>query len=295
MENFDDIFAPKGEEKPEQQSSQEGKLSWAEKRKQERQAMFDMVDASTERLKVSGEAFQDYLDVQSRFDRYSMRNAILIAHQNKDAVKLATFEDWKADGISIQKGAKSITIMVPSTYRKAGGEQGNGFNAGKVFDISQTTAVAAETKITHDPRRLLEALVRNAPCPIEIRNNPQAEYAARFDPQSRKIYVKQGLDADTLFRCITQEIAVAEYAKGHRKRSECDFDASCIAYILCKRFGVPTDSFNFDKLPERLSRTENKAVHAELAGIRETANRLSEGMQQILTPRQRSDRNRDAR
>ena len=89
---------------------------------------------------------------------------------------------------------KSITIMVPSTYRKAGGEQRNGFNAGKVFDISQTTAISAESKITYDPRRLLEALVRNAPCPIEIRNNPQAEYAARFDPQSRKIYVKQGLD-----------------------------------------------------------------------------------------------------
>ena len=295
MENFDDIFAPKGEGKPEQQPAQEGKLSWAEKRKQERQAMFDMVDAATARLKVSGEAFQDYLDVQSRFDRYSMRNAILIAYQNKDAVKLATFEDWKADGISIQKGAKSITIMVPSTYRKAGGEQRNGFNAGKVFDISQTTAISAESKITYDPRRLLEALVRNAPCPIEIRNNPQAEYAARFDPQSRKIYVKQGLDADTLFRCITQEIAVAEYAKGHRKRSECDFDASCIAYILCKRFGVPTDSFSFDKLPERLSRTENKAVHAELEGIRENSNRLSDGLQQLLAPRQRGDKNRDAR
>ena len=46
MENFDDIFAPKGEEKPEQQPAQEGKLSWVEKRKQERQAMFDMVDAA---------------------------------------------------------------------------------------------------------------------------------------------------------------------------------------------------------------------------------------------------------
>ena len=77
MENFDDIFAPKGEEKPEQQPGQEGKLSWAEKRKQERQAMFDMVDAATARLKVSGEAFQDYLDVQSRFDRYSILHIFL--------------------------------------------------------------------------------------------------------------------------------------------------------------------------------------------------------------------------
>ena len=247
-------------------------------------------------LKVSGEAFQDYQDVQSRFDRYSMRNAILIAYQNKDAVKLATFEDWKADGISIQKGAKSITIMVPSTYRKAGGEQGNGFNAGKVFDISQTTAVAAEIKITHDPRRLLEALVRNAPCPIEIRNNPQAEYAARFDPQSRKIYVKQGLDADTLFRCITQEVAVAEYAKGHRKRSECDFDASCIAYILCKRFGVPTEDFSFEQVSESLKGLEPKAIQNRLKRIRDTAGTMTDKLRQVLEPdRKHPDRAGGAR
>lgn len=295
MENFDDIFTPRAGTEPAQQPGQDSKQSWGEKRKQERQAVFDMVDAATERLKVSGEAFQDYLDVQSRFDRYSMKNAILIAYQNKDAVKLATFEDWKADGISIRKGARSISIMVPTTYRRKNGEQGNGFAVGRVFDISQTTAVSAESRIAHDPRRLLEVLVRNAPCTIEIRNDTQAEYAARFDPQSRKIYVKQGLDADTLFRCITQEIAVAEYAKVHRKRSECDFDASCIAYMLCKRFGVPTDSYSFKKLPERLSRTENKAVHVELDGIREIANRLSEGMQQMLVPRQRSDKSRDAR
>ena len=295
MSNYDDIFNAKPRQEETKSFSSFNKDEWAAAKKQEREQAYALIDETAEAMTTDGDVLRSYLDVQSRFDRYSMRNAILIAYQNKDAVKLATFEDWKADGISIQKGAKSITIMVPSTYRKAGGEQRNGFNAGKVFDISQTTAISAESKITYDPRRLLEALVRNAPCPIEIRNNPQAEYAARFDPQSRKIYVKQGLDADTLFQCINQEIAVAEYAKGHRKRSECDFNASCIAYILCKRFGVPTDSFSFDKLPERLSRTENKAVHAELDGIRENSNRLSDGLQQLLAPRQRSDKNRDAR
>ena len=295
MENYDSILTEQGA-KDGKSFTPFDKDAWIQQKQAERQSAFERMDQTAAEIATNGDLFQSCLDVMARFDRYSVGNILLLTSQMPEATKLADFNTWKKSRCFIKKGENSIMLLEPGEeFRREDGSMGVNYNVKRVFDISQTTAVAAETKITHDPRRLLEALVRNAPCPIEIRNNPQAEYAARFDPQSRKIYVKQGLDADTLFRCITQEVAVAEYAKGHRKRSECDFDASCIAYILCKRFGVSTDSFSFDKLPERLSRTENKAVHAELDGIREIANRLSEGMQQMLAPRQRSDKNRDAR
>lgn len=297
MSNFDDIFAPQADIKPEDAPSQESRQDWAARRKQERDAVYAMVDTTTERITASGEVFQDYLDVQSRFDRYSVRNAILITAQNKDATKLASFDDWKADNISIQKGAKGISIMVPDEYRRRDGTPATGFIVGKVFDISQTTAVAAANKVSHDPRRLLEALVRNSPCPVEIRNDGQIEHVARFDPQSRKIFVRQGMEADALFRSISQEVAVAEFAKGHRKRSECEFDAYCVSYILCKRFGISTNAYRFDKLPEKLSRQDNKATHTQLKGIRDTSNKISDGMHQLLDARQKVPKSRsdDAR
>lgn len=297
MSNFDDIFAPQADTQPEDAPTQESRQDWATRRKQERDAVYAMVDTTTERMAASGEVFQDYLDVQSRFDRYSVRNAILITAQNKDATMLASFDDWKADNISIQKGAKGISIMVPDEYRRRDGSPATGFIVGKVFDISQTTAVAAANKVSHDSRRLLEALVRNSPCPVEIRNDGQIEHVARFDPQSRKIFVRQGMEADALFRSISQEVAVAEFAKGHRKRSECEFDAYCVSYILCKRFGISTDAYRFDKLPEKLSRQDNKATHTQLKGIRDTSNKISDGMHQMLDVRQKTPKSRsdDAR
>ena len=169
MSNFDDIFAPQADSQPGEKPAQETKQDWAARRNQEREAVYAMVDSTTERMAANGEVFQDYLDVQARFDRYSVKNCILITAQNKDATKLATFDDWKADNISIQKGAKGISIMVPDEYRRRDGTPATGFIVGKVFDISQTTAVAAANTVSHDPRRLLEALVRNSPCPVEIR------------------------------------------------------------------------------------------------------------------------------
>lgn len=293
MSNFDDIFAPQADAQPEEKPVQESKQDWAARRKQERDAVYALVDTTTERMAANGEVFQDYLDVQARFDRYSVRNAILITAQNKDATKLASFDDWKGDNISINKGEKGISIMVPDEYRRKDGTPATGFIVGKVFDIAQTTAVAASNKVSHDPRRLLETLVRNSPCPIEIRNDGQIEHVARYDPQSRKVYVRQGMEADALFRSISQEVAVAEFAKGHRKRSECEFDAYCVSYILCKRFGISTDAYRFDKLPEKLSRQENKATHSQLKGIRDTANRVSDGMNQMLAPRQKAPKVRD--
>lgn len=297
MSNFDDIFTPQADAQPEEKPAQESKQDWAARRKQEREAVYTLVDSTTERMAANGEVFQDYLDVQSRFDRYSVKNCILITVQNKDATKLATFDDWKADNISINKGEKGISIMVPDEYRRKDGSPATGFVVGKVFDIAQTTAAAAGNKVSYDPRRLLETLVRNSPCPIEIRNDGQIEHVARYDPQSRKVYVRQGMEADALFRSISQEVAVAEFAKGHRKRSECEFDAYCVSYILCKRFGVPTDAYRFDKLPEKLTRQDNKATHNQLKGIRDTANKVSDGMHQMLDAKQKAPRARsdDAR
>ena len=292
MSNFDDIFAPQADTQPQELPPQESKQEWAERRKQEREAVYAMVDTTTERMSVNGEVFQDYLDVQARFDRYSVRNAILITAQNKDATKLASFDDWKADNISIKKGAKGISIMVPDEYRRKDSTSATGFAIGKVFDIAQTTAVATNRSISHDPRRLLETLVRNAPCPIEIRNDGQIEHVARYDPQSRKVYVRQGMEADALFRSIAQEIAVAEFARGHHKRSECEFDAYCVSYILCKRFGVSTDAYRFDKLPEKLSRQETKATITQLKEIRDTANKISDGMHQMLDAKQKAPKAR---
>ena len=62
---------------------------------------------------VDGSVFRAYLDVQARFDLYSVSNAILIAAQCPEATKLADFDTWKADGVYVKRGQDAISILEP--------------------------------------------------------------------------------------------------------------------------------------------------------------------------------------
>ena len=82
MANFDDIFNSQPKEETEGQSfASFDKDEWAAQKKQERENAFDLIDETAQHMTNDGELFQSYLDVQARFDRYSVGNAILITAQ----------------------------------------------------------------------------------------------------------------------------------------------------------------------------------------------------------------------
>lgn len=295
MSNFDDIFAAPPQAEPAAQSGSGGREAWIAARKQEFEDINNLADTTTQRMAVNGELFQTYLDLQSRIGRYSVKNAILLTAQCPGATRLATFADWQRDGVSINKGEKGISILVPKgQYSRGNGSKGTRYGVSKVFDISQTSAMSVERPAAYDDRKLLSAMVRSSPCPIEIRNDMNGNVAARYHSDDRKIYVRQGLDAGTIFRSVTQEMGIASYARKGRQRSECEFDAYCISYMLCQRFGVSTMDYRFDKLPESLGDLTVKAFHSKLYGIRDAANEISNNLHQILEPRQKN-RSDDAR
>lgn len=292
MSNFDDIFAAPSQAEHTAQPGGDGREAWIAARKQELEAVNTLADTTTQRIAVNGELFQTYLDIQSRIGRYSVKNAILLTAQCPGATRLATFADWQRDGVSINKGEKGISILVPKgQYSRGDGSKGTRYGVSKVFDISQTSAMSVERPAAYDDRKLLSAMVRSSPCPIEIRNDMNGNIAARYHPDDRKIYVRQGLDAGIIFRSVTQEMGIAAYAKKGQQRSECEFEAYCISYMLCRRFGVSAADYRFERLPAGLGDLSVKAFHSKLYGIRDTANGISNTLQQILEPRQK---NRDS-
>lgn len=109
-----------------------------EKKRAELEALYDAVNEETLMIAEDPEKFSAYLRIQARFNRYTVTNAILLLHQFPDAQKLKTFERWKRDGTSVKRGEKSISILEPYSYTKAGGNTVKGFRIKKLFDISQT-------------------------------------------------------------------------------------------------------------------------------------------------------------
>src|SRR5690606_1259103 len=58
--------------------------------------------------------FQDMLNVMASGHQYSFNNVLMIAGQNPEATMVRGFRQWQALGRHVNKGEKSIDILVPS-------------------------------------------------------------------------------------------------------------------------------------------------------------------------------------
>ena len=82
----------------------------------EKDAVYQMIDDAATEIVNAPEKFRGYLDTQARMDRYSAANALLIYKQQPQATQLKDFRDWQEDGVKVNKGAKSLSILEPVEY-----------------------------------------------------------------------------------------------------------------------------------------------------------------------------------
>ena len=301
MDNqFDDIFenqkrVPKTKPAPPPFDPEAYK---AQKQK-ERNDTFQMLNDAADRLRVDGEMLKTYLDLQARFPRYSVNNLILIATQRPDATKLAAFDVWQKDGVHINKGEKGLSILEPSgTYEREDGTKATNYAIKKVFDIAQTNAEPEpQPAVTRDERTLLKALISDAPCGFQVSDQVPENFNALYRPEQKTILVRRGQDAPTNFRAISQELVQAYLDRGDYSRANYALTANFASYVLCRRCGVPTDPYRFDKTPERYAQMSAKEFREELGRIHDVANTISAKMNPVLESRQQEQRppDRDSR
>ena len=130
------------------------KAAWIAKKNEEKQAAYELADSTADRMKTDGDAFRSYLDVQGRFDRYSVTNAILVAAQKPDAVQLKDYKKWREDGVTVDKDATKITILEPGNeYTRHDGTRTMGFNAKTLYDVSETSAKEAPVNVPRRPMK----------------------------------------------------------------------------------------------------------------------------------------------
>ena len=294
MNNYDDLFTANGEKKDSKTERPFNKEEWAAKKQQERAEAFEMLDNATVEAVSNPETFRDYLLIQSRFGKYSVSNALLISYQNNEATYLADFETWKEKGVFVQKGERGITLLEPGNeFTREDGTTGFSINVKKVFDISQTNSERSYSRRTPDERRVLKALISSSPCDIRMTNELDGNVCARYVPKDDAIYIRQGLDGEDIFRSLSQEIVIANFAKNGVAREDCVFTAYCATYVLCERNGFDTGDFDFEKVPEMFKDAEPKEIRGQLDKIRDSANELSQDMNRIMEEQQKAKRSRD--
>ena len=270
---------------------------YAAKKKAEKDAVYQMIDDTVAEIVNDPEKFKGYLDTQSRMDRYSAVNALLIYKQQPQATQLKDFRDWQEDGVKINKGAKSLSILEPVEYTKNDGSTGVAYNVKKVFDVSQTNGrKPAAPTLDRAPRKLVAVMLDTAPIEVKsVDNLPQPKMGAFYSNEDQTLYVRRDIgDSVAICQCVAQELGHAQLAMNCEAYSRRDmgFSAVCVGYMLCRKFGVDVKNFAIESIPDELKNQEPKDIRAALSRTRSAMNEISSRVSEELY-RQKQERSKD--
>ena len=255
------------------------KAEWAAQTQAQRQEAYELIDNTCSEMMADGESFRQYLDVQGRFDRYSVANAVLVSAQMPEATQLKDYNAWKQSRVYVNKDAQKIVILEPSKeYTRDDGTKAVGYNAKVVYDISETSA--KDRQQAQEPktmRELVSAMIDASPVPFV----PVAdlEIPAYYDSKQQTIFIKTGLTEEQLFVSMAKEVSAAVFDFKHNEsRDASDFKSFCVAYMVSTRYGVDTRGFSFDRLPREFSEMDTQVFKGELGSMRDVLGEIQSDM-----------------
>ena len=259
------------------------KEQWAAQKQAQRKEAYELIDNTCSEMMISGDSFRQYLDVQGRFDRYSVNNAILVSAQMPEATQLKEKAAWKQSRVYVNKDAQKVVILEPSKeYTRGDGSKAVGYNAKEVYDISETSAKdRQEAQEKKSMRELVSALIDASPVPFV----PVAdlEMPAYYDSEQQSIFIRTGLNEEQLFVSMAKEVSAAVFDFKHNESREVsEFKSYCVAYMVSSRYGVDTRGFNFSRLPKELAETDTQAFKGELGSMRDVLGEIQSEMYKSL-------------
>lgn len=250
------------------------KEEYREKKKQELQNAYGVIDTEISEMMSNPDKFRDYLDNQSRLDRYSATNVVLVCSQCPQATQLKNFEDWDKSNVRINKGAKSISMLEPVDYTKSDGTTGIAYSVKKVFDISQTNARRNPAPSANgNPQAVFRTMLKASPVEIDVVDELDLPGSvAYYDNDKQTIFVKKEVgDSTLLAQSLARELAHAQISIDSDDSYSCknvQFQAVCIGYMLCKKYGVDTKEFAVENIPKGFANKEPKKIRSELTKMR---------------------------
>jgi len=213
---------------------------------------------------TTSERWTQYLDVQSRFPRYSTNNVLLIAAQKPDATRVAGYRAWQAMGHQVLGKESALRVFAPMKYRALDAAKDEivseirGFKLVPVFDVSQTTGP--------DLPDIVSKLHGGAPEGVFSKLTAFAE-SLGFSVE-RPSALESGANGDTDHRegrirvatnnADAQQVKTLAHEIGHALLHDPDgvstrdmtrglkeLEAESIAYVTCRALGMETGEYSF--------------------------------------------------
>jgi hypothetical protein len=140
----------------------------------------------------------------------------------------------------------------------------------------------------------LSAIIKNYPTKIKgVEELPDNRGA--MTTHDGDIHIRKGLAFSDTFRAVAYEMVGAELATDPELSPEQEFGAYSATYILCKKYGVDTQTFNFDKVSGVFEGMDAKEIKTELSQIREAASNIIARMARQLDAPAKAAKTQEAR
>ena len=263
------------------------KEDFAEKKRAEKERVYNLIDDTALDVMSSPEKFKAYLDTQSRMDRYSAVNALLIYSQFPKATQLKDFDDWSKDNVKIVKGAKSISILEPVEYAKRDGTTGISYNVKRMFDVSQTNGRKTPApSVNRDPKEFITTMFDASPVEVQsVDELPYPNTGAFYNNEKQTLFVKKAVgDSVVVAQCVAQELAHAQLSinSDTYSRRDMGFQAVCIGYMICKKHGIDTQNFAIERIPDEYKNMNAKEIRAFLSKTRNAMSDIQSSISEQL-------------
>jgi hypothetical protein len=213
---------------------------------------------------TTSERWTQYLDMQSRFPRYSTNNVLLIQAQMSDATRVAGYRAWQAMGHQVLVKESALRVFAPIKYRTLDAAKDEvvseirGFKLVPVFDVSQTTGP--------DLPDIVSKLHGGAPEGVFSKLTAFAE-SLGFSVE-RPSALESGANGDTDHRegrirvatnnADAQQVKTLAHEIGHALLHDPDgvstrdmtrglkeLEAESVAYVTCRALGMETGEYSF--------------------------------------------------
>ncbi|MGN1341704.1 MAG: hypothetical protein ACI4VL_00550 [Bacilli bacterium] len=267
------------------------KEAYKQKKKEQLESAYRTIDESVNKIKTDSSFFKEYLDVQSKFDVYSSRNALLIASQLPNAIQLKDYKSWKEENALFKtKYPKRIIILEPSKqYITKDGKRISNINAKEVIDISETNQKVNTKSI--DKKIILQALLHECPVEIKAKDSLESGKVCEWNTDDKVIYVAKSDDYDLTIGSIANELVKINL---YEDTQEFDEDKSkCIGYMLCKKYGIDVSLNNAENMINRFKDMESKDVLNELTSMKEIYSDINSRVSQYIDDKKREVKNRE--
>lgn len=256
---------------------------------------------------LNSDTYKNYLDVVSKFHRYSSKNIRLLLSQNHNISMVASYKDWKEKfERQVSKGSKSLKVYVPK-IQKLKDDEGkvkldpNGkemtrtyFQLGSVFDVSQTTGKEIPKPVyqlegeVKNYSNIYAALTKTTKAEIGFTDISTGAHGF-YQPDSDIIRIQKGMKQEQTIKTVIHEIAHSnlhnlEARKKHEyTKEEKELQAESVAYVVSNHLGIDTSSYSFGYLAN-WSSDINTLDHLEssMAIIRDEAAKIISRLDQEL-------------